>query len=228
LAIPYPQPVALDTSCDLLLNRDERRFVDGFVQVLDGVIESAAKRAGVYYVDTVPNALIDSGTALCSQVGSGHGLNFLTWNPKAGSLWDALDPANWTHNNVHPNEVGHRVLLGAVVRWLEAHPAVFQQPQASSSPGMPPMVIPASVPGVPLGAVGQCTIEHGTDSPLCDTDNNGWMYDRTLEVLRLAFLPIVLAAAGLWILLTVPYSWIRSKGFTVTGFAIDVWHKARR
>jgi lysophospholipase L1-like esterase len=222
IAVPYPTPVSVDQPCNLLLTGDERRFVDGYVQMLDQVIQSAALRAGVYYADTVPGALVNNNKALCSPVGSGgHGLNFLVWNPKAGSLWDGLDPANWTHNNVHPNEIGHQVLLDAVVTWLGQHNQVLQGPPPQPDATHLATPIPQNV-GLPLGAVGQCSLEHGTTSGPCDTDNNGWMYDQTVDVLRLAFLPTVLAAAGLWILLTVPYSWLRKKRFSVTQAAIDL------
>lgn len=123
IAVPYPMPLYEGEGCrGVLLSKAEG--INALAAALNGQIERAAEAAGAEYLDTIEGALADSAAQLCDPNNSA-GLNFADFNPKAGSLWSALNPKNWTHNFVHPNESGHAVLRAAALEWFEGHPCIL-------------------------------------------------------------------------------------------------------
>lgn len=132
IAVPYPEPLRVDTPCaGVVLSAGDITAVNGFLAALNVEVRDAAATAGSQYMDTMALALADSAAQLCEPHG-GAGLNFADFNPKAGSLWAALNPKNWTHNFIHPNEGGHAALRAAALRWFADHPCVLA---ASCPPG---------------------------------------------------------------------------------------------
>ena len=118
IAVPYPIPVSDNPDCrGVILTDRDRDAINGFAAELDDKIREAALVSGVWYLDAMEDALADVDAQLCAPNGQ-SGLNFLDINPKAGSLWAAIDPRNWTHNFIHPNERGHQAMAAAVMRWL--------------------------------------------------------------------------------------------------------------
>src|SRR5204862_111667 len=59
-------------------------------------------------------------------------VNFLRLNGVTGPFEDRINPKNWLHNNLHPNEEGHALIRDAIVRWLDAHP-LASAPEATAN-----------------------------------------------------------------------------------------------
>ena len=123
IVAPYVQPFADTAHCDgVLFSRDERQFLSGFVGELDAVIRTAARRHGFFYLSTLPGALRRHHVALCDTAAAG--LNVIAPNPQGGTVADRLSPANWTHNSIHPNSIGHQAIADAAEAWFHRHPAL--------------------------------------------------------------------------------------------------------
>jgi hypothetical protein len=207
IAIPYPIPLSATNACDdVLLRGDEHVFVANFVQQLNEMVESAADRNGLFYMEPMEGALRDSGTMLCDEAGLGAGINFLAFSPKEGALGQRLNPTNWTHNSLHPNAAGHEALHDAAVGW-------FQTTDLTE--------IPEPDPGRHRVAdldsffdgrhIRQCA-PAGADA--CDTENYAW-HLRQLHDQYLVLLPIGLAILGAWLVLAKPIWGARKRGVSL-------------
>lgn len=199
IAVPYPDPIAAGAAAcpGVFLDSDERAFIHAYLQRLDDVIQQAAARSGVHYMDTMVGALADGGSRLCEGTGAASGLNFIAIHPQGGSVADLLQPTNWTHNSLHPNEAGHRLMRAAAERWFEDHPVdTLTPPQAlvlteadlASTTTPKPQIVPSS-----------------------------WLAERAQDVARRLALPIALALAGAWLVLIVLLRDIADSGWSVSG-----------
>jgi lysophospholipase L1-like esterase len=125
IAVPYPEPLHVGDACEgVLLSKPDIEAINNFLKALNAEIYDATVATGSEYMGTIVGALADSSAQLCEPHGR-SGLNFTDFNPKAGSLWATLDPRNWIHNFVHPNEEGHAALRAAALRWFADHPCVL-------------------------------------------------------------------------------------------------------
>lgn len=119
VAAGYPSPIATGGRCDAaLLTESERDFIDGFVTQLNAVVHAAAQDAQISYMD-LTHALARQGAQICASGPGGAGLNFIAFGSKGGSIRDSLNPKAWSHNSMHPNQVGHAAIAGAAAEWLE-------------------------------------------------------------------------------------------------------------
>ena len=119
LAIPYPQPIADRKRCDgIALTRSERTFIRGFVDKLDGAIQSAATSAGIGYVAAMKDSLQNRNLQLCAVRKSEAGVNFVDVLSVDGLASQRFNPTKWIHNSLHPNERGHAAMRDALVTWL--------------------------------------------------------------------------------------------------------------
>ncbi len=126
IAVPYPKPLYVGEFCrGVLLSEADIVAINRFAAALNGEIERAVWAVGARYMDTIQDGLADSAAQLC-EPNERSGLNFADFNPKAGSLWSALNPKNWTHNFVHPNEGGHAALRAAALRWFTENHCVLK------------------------------------------------------------------------------------------------------
>ena len=137
LVVPYPVPIAAE-KCDwTTFTAAEHRFLHGFTLELNSVIAGVAAEpefSRLHYVDTMPPALLDAQLALCNGDPDRAGVNFLAVNGVGGLLESSVNPSNWIHNSMHPNERGHEVMRDAVMLWLNRHPEVRNgRPAASRS-----------------------------------------------------------------------------------------------
>lgn len=136
LVSPYPTPIYSPRPGDpssearncskVMLSAADIDALNAFAARLDETIARSAASAGAAVIDTLPGALRDAALQLCDP--HNHpGLNFADPNPKAGSLWAALWPPNWTHNFIHPNAIGHRALAAAALDWFAGHRGVWSE-----------------------------------------------------------------------------------------------------
>ncbi|HEX3004114.1 MAG TPA: GDSL-type esterase/lipase family protein [Angustibacter sp.] len=199
LAVPYPVPLGDAARCtDGLLQPHERAFLRKFVPQLNGVVAAAAARHGFLYVDSMERALTDEGDALCEGPGAAAGLNLVALNPKGGTARDALDPANWFHNSLHPTPAGHAAMEAAVEHWLAAHPGLTT-----------PTPDPAA--RFPVASIEQLL---GANTPRCAPDRAdrcqlqgaGWQHAQLTNAYRGLLGPVALSFVGAWLLLA-PLLW---------------------
>lgn len=109
-AIGYPQIAKLDGNCGLnvRLNKDEILFSQLLINYLDTVIQQAAARAGVYYVDT-QDAL--NGHRLCEAGPGSVAMNGLTaGNDRPDKLGGPIADESY-----HPNDFGYQLLENKIL-----------------------------------------------------------------------------------------------------------------
>ena len=202
IAVPYPTPIATAEQCSgVLLTDRERAFLDGFVGQLDAVVAAEANKNGFFYMDTMERALLKSDRALCGPASAPPGLNFVAFNPKGGTVRDALQPANWTHDSLHPNELGHVAMRVAAAAWLRAHPDLAStQPAPDPTATVTVADIDALVHRAPIA---QC---RPTDATACDVNGGGWASRQEQSLYRRALFPSLLALVGAW-LFVAPLLW---------------------
>lgn len=108
-ALGYPQITSEDGKCrpNVRASQEELRFINAFVTYLNSVIEKAAKKSGVYYVD-VTSAF--AGHKLCEDTSQALAVNGLT----AGNdkLFDIGPIGNESY---HPNALGHKLYADKVL-----------------------------------------------------------------------------------------------------------------
>jgi lysophospholipase L1-like esterase len=216
----YPIPITETGPCaDVLLTEHERRFVVTFVQQLNEVVKSAATRAGFDFIDKMQDAFITANNRLCEKLNP-VGMNFIGFNPKAGSLWDSLMPSNWFHNSLHPNEVGHSAMADAAASWFADHP-IRHAPVATTDP-------PHAVPNIDkLFEFGFTKLCDPNGDRSCDIENSGWADDQTLRLVQSALLPLTLAIIGAWMLAIGPIGWALEKNLTTVSLFFRALQRIR-
>ena len=125
VVMPYPL-VLTEEACNASpLDASEHEFIFEFTTVLNRQLATSASQAGVHFFADGAFAL--EGRRLCES--SERGINLIRLQPTDGPLRDRLNPGSWTHNSMHPNRLGHRMIAAALTDWLEQHGIV-----ASSNP----------------------------------------------------------------------------------------------
>ena len=217
IVVGYPIPITETGDCSsVLLAENERKFVVRFVGELNQVVRSAASRAGFLYMDTVETALVEAQNRLCEGFAP-SGLNFLGWNPKEGSLWDSLNPSNWVHNSLHPNEIGHEAIYEAATTWFEAHPNLASPPPSGAAAQQVPTM-------AGLFAFGDTKLCDPDGATSCDVLHDGWLRENALELLRAAFLPLLLAAIGAWMIVIALIRWATVNNVSTATVFLRVVH----
>jgi lysophospholipase L1-like esterase len=177
LVIPYPVPLADHTCGYSLFSAHETQFLYGFTQALNSVVHRAADRAGFRYVDTVPSALDDH--RICDGARTHIAVNFLRLNGVTGPFEDRINPKNWLHNNLHPNEEGHALIRDAIVRWLGAHPLTTAPAATANQSGSVPDIADIVKGDAGTVCTGRadleaCSTEWGLDQTVHTTVTRGW------------------------------------------------------
>jgi lysophospholipase L1-like esterase len=193
VAVPYPQPIR-ETSCpSSLLEDDEHRFLHGFVKQLNGRIRQAARDARIYFLDGMRGAF-GEGLRICDGRTEDMGVNFIALRSVRGFVEQALHPANWIHNSLHPNEDGHDAMAIVLEDWLREHAAPPVRPRGDD---VPEPFAPASLEGVMQEPVPHC---RGTPEPdHCDRDDDQWAITQVARFLAGALLPALVLVAGCWL-----------------------------
>ncbi|MGA3150684.1 MAG: SGNH/GDSL hydrolase family protein [Candidatus Saccharimonadales bacterium] len=128
--IGYPQIVKPSGDCadNVHLDAQEIDFAARLISYLDSVVQTAANRAGVIYVDT-QHAL--DGHMLCETNSYSVAVNGLTaGNDRPSSLGGPIGDESY-----HPNYLGHQLLAQAVVAATQN----LNQPMPTANPSaMPP------------------------------------------------------------------------------------------
>lgn len=116
--IPYPNPVAPNGCWWSGFSDDEHAFLHDFVRRLDDVVEHEAHEAGFDVVDGIEESFV--GQRICDDARPGAAaINFFAFTSVEGFVLDQASPANWMHNSLHPNRVGHDLLTERILAWLD-------------------------------------------------------------------------------------------------------------
>lgn len=140
-AIGYPKIISATGECDLttglLLNSKERQFMDEGIIYLNQVIEAAARKAGIKYID-VQNSFGDS--VLCGSK-TPSAMNAI----RTGDDISPVTQADWFkvigQESFHPNPLGHSYVanaifesVGNILAYDYCLPGVVVCPQSNSAP----------------------------------------------------------------------------------------------
>jgi len=120
VVMPYPLVLTENTCADSPLDASEHEFIFEFTTVLNRQIATSAAQAGVHYF--APGAFALQGNRLCES--DARAINLIRLQPSDGPVFTRLNPGAWTHNSMHPNQLGHRMIADALRDWLERNAIV--------------------------------------------------------------------------------------------------------
>jgi lysophospholipase L1-like esterase len=197
------------------LRPEERAFVAGFLERLNENVHAMARAHHFYFLGEMKDALKDAGLQLCDPANNKRpGLNFIGLRSVSGLAEQRFNPANWSHNSLHPNERGHQAMLETFERWLDAHPDL--QPIAPDETTL-------ETPAGETGATGtRATLVAGDGftpvcSPLdpnpsgCRSRGTHWAAEETGEALvqSVRAYQVVLIEAFWWVFVLGFFGWRR-------------------
>jgi lysophospholipase L1-like esterase len=208
--VPYPMPLADHGCWWSWLGEGEVRFLAGFVHELNAVIASAAAAHGFDVVETMETVFEPDRLRICDRNLPRHlGMNFLAMNPTSGALADVVNPLNWIHNSLHPNETGHAVIERAIEAWIT------DPTPAAATP-------PAEAPPIALSC-------DGDRPPLpCLQPTDAWEGIQLRSLLRLAVVPLALAVVGGWLLVAPWLRWATEHGVSLGHLVLGALGRAGR
>ena len=120
VVMPYPLVLTERTCAGSPLGASEHEFIYEFTTVLNQQLATSARQAGVHFFEDGSFAF--EGHRLCEA--GDRAINLIGLQPTAGPLVDRLNPGSWTHNSMHPNELGHRLTAEALTGWLNDNQVV--------------------------------------------------------------------------------------------------------
>jgi lysophospholipase L1-like esterase len=194
VAVPYPEPISDHPCAYSSLTAGEGRFLRAFLRELNAVIRRSARDAGFYYLPAMQGAFSDS-LRICDQPRDKVGVNFISLRSVDGFVDQALNPAKWIHNSLHPNEAGHRAMAAVLESWLRAHRDLPVKPD----PRDRPVPAPARLSDVMHGAHAYCG-GPGAQPHYCSRDDVAWTLTKLTIGFGRAALPALLVVAGWWLL----------------------------
>lgn len=140
----YPQIAhpssAASCGVNVILDSDERQFLNDATDYLNSVVEAAADKAGVYYVD-ISNSL--SGYRLCEGATGSVAVNGLTkgddFSHGVSTLWQEV----FGRESMHPNKLGHQLMRNAIISQTSSFTQAMPAPDSS-------VTAPAATDTIPL------------------------------------------------------------------------------
>jgi lysophospholipase L1-like esterase len=194
VVVPYPMPLD-PRGCDATwLTDDEHAFLARFVTRLNATIQREAARAGFWYLDDMVASLEAERLRLCDGSPREVGVNFIGLRSVGGTLEQVLNPTNWFHNSLHPNEAGHAAMRRTLERWLGERPDLPAVPDTGPARSAPTDAVEqAAADEVEPPCLLTETGEQG-----CNAQARDWAVDRTVELLWPAGLVALLGLVGVW------------------------------
>lgn len=194
VVIPYPIPITPEGCGNSGFSDQEHRFLVAFTEELDDVVRQEAGAAGFHYLGTIERLFERNDLRICdSRDAAEVGVNFLTRDPADGFTADRLNPANWVHNSLHPNRLGHQAIFQALEPYFETEgrrPWPLVDPDATWTPRTLADI---------LGA--DATFCGGSRAPdYCPASPTDWAIVQSGLALARAALPLLFLAVGAWML----------------------------
>jgi lysophospholipase L1-like esterase len=188
VVVPYPIPLADDRCGYSPFSRNEHRFLQRFTRELDELLRRTAATVGFHYVDTMPDAL--AGRRVCDDRAGRIGVNVFAANGVSGLTEEVMNPANWFHNSMHPNQRGHAAMRATLLRWLEDHRPLAPRATSSNDPVRDVIGIEDVVRDAGDSCRGVVDVEDCT---------NDWMLARTSALLLTRGWLLLLCVLGAWL-----------------------------
>lgn len=132
-AIGYPQIVKPGGNCGLnvQLNADEVNFAKQFTEYSNTIIQQAASRAGVLYVDT-QNAF--NGHRLCEAKPGKFAVNGLTKGKDFPKLLGGFIHGPFANESYHPTPLGYSLLKDSVASATNGLSTLMPEPNLAAGP----------------------------------------------------------------------------------------------
>ena len=202
------------------LRPEERAFVAGFLEKLNETVQDVAREHHFYFLGEMKDSLKDAGLQLCDPANNERpGLNFIGLRSVSGLAEQRFNPANWSHNSLHPNERGHQAMLETFERWVDANP--------NPAVDAPDDTITGTTTGTTdLGAEGRAIADEPVFTPVCsplDPNPSGcrsrgthWAAEETGEALveSARATQVVLVEAFWWLFVLGFFGWRRRQWST--------------
>jgi lysophospholipase L1-like esterase len=138
LVVPYPQPINAiknKKNCSYsLLEKQENKFLNGFVVELNKVVRKEADGHNFHYLAAMENAFGPQHMRICDPKSKGEklGVNFIALDAVNGLVEQIVNPTSWVHGSLHPNQAGHEAMAKVVDQWMKDNPS----PTARSKPSV--------------------------------------------------------------------------------------------
>lgn len=200
----YPDPIYNEdttANCDdVALSPGDRTFITSFVRGLNARVKEAAEDHGFYYVEAMQESLADSHLQLCDPLNEGRaGLNFIGLRSVSGIAEQRFNPANWSHNSLHPNERGHAAMLGVFQKWL-----ADEGPLSGLEPGSAPAAADDTASPTP-----PCDL-FAVDTGGCRPQGQQWALRQVSGLaVRWGWVALI-AALGAWTAAVTFFAWRRA------------------
>lgn len=203
VVVPYPDPLNEKTCSDVALSQSEVDFIHTFLRQLNRRVQLEAEAAGFRFLGPMRKTFDEEDLRLCDD-GDKTGVNFLSAQSMNGSVEAQVNPKNWVHNSLHPNEDGHQAMENSLAAWLDARKL---RPQEHD---------PEEVEGEYLEVEPQCSMtqETGTQGTglQCDDEARKWALGQTKDWLEDAYLVTAAFLAGAWLSWLVVLAHVRRRG----------------
>lgn len=197
LAVPYPVPIGERPCAYSQLDAGEHRFLQGFVEQLDGAIRQSARAAGFYYLGDMVGVLSREKLRICDAPEADIGVNFIRLKSVKGVVDQVLEPQIWLHNSMHPNETGHEAMAAVLAAWIRSHPDPPAKPDPRDEPGA---FIPATLDDLlGPGAGSYCRDPAASRPRYCGRANGSWALTKAAGVLAEATPALLLLTVGCWL-----------------------------
>jgi lysophospholipase L1-like esterase len=196
VVVPYPVPLS-PIKCDWsLLTKNEHVFLHGYTVELNKLLQRAASDAGLYYLGEMARVFDAKNLRICDDSAGRVGVNFFAMNSVSGLIGQSLNPQNWFHNSLHPNERGHRAMAEALDEWITTNPDPAERldPPPSAEQDVAPIGSIETIMGDP-------DFRHcGNDPfiPHCQAQGAAWAQAQLVTLARRVVGPLLLVIFGAW------------------------------
>jgi hypothetical protein len=198
LVMPYAAPIR-PTGCTYSgFSDDEHAFLFGFVHELNAVVRQEAARAGFHYLSENEGVFERANLRICDPADPKKtGVNFLAHASADGLAADRMNPQNWIHNSLHPNEAGHDAIATELLPYFSVvAPATARKP-------LPAIEAPDAATWTPqtVNALVGHTIHYcgGSAEPnYCPGSSWSWTVVQAGLLFARGSWVLVLLAAGCW------------------------------
>lgn len=193
--VPYPIPLSEKPCSAVWLTGKEQAFLYGFTVRLNRVVRDEATRADLPVVTDIETALEPgraggTGLRLCDDDDLDRvGVNFIGLRSVSGQVEQRLNPANWVHNSLHPNEAGHAAMAKALTSWLGSQGPLKPAPRVKDNVGEPPAPT----------ALRPCDVTDIEPHP-CNKDIGRWTADQATNLVWANLAYALALLLGCWLL----------------------------
>lgn len=196
VAMPYPVPIGPTACGESHYTVDEHRFLFNYVTALNLAVTEAAANTGFHVVEDVKEAFTAGGNGICTGETPGDlAINYLAAGQEGGVFEDQLNPTNWLHNSMHPNDDGHALVAAAAADWF-----IREAPVAMPAPAPGGTGTPLTIEGLIGRTDDYCSDDPTVDEPSeCNHKGYTWAAAQALESVRRHTVLALVGFVGIWL-----------------------------